>query len=150
MKRREFLKAACAGMATTAVAKPAVAQQMPEMKWRLTASWPKSLDTLYGNPEYMAKPKEARNERAYSAHKAKCDCGYLAHCFACDSGRPAFPPSTRCARMWSPRLFISQLFGKQLSESLSIRFHDSVESVRWRECYVHTLLRESCLDIRLL
>ena len=28
---------------------------MPELKWRLTASWPKSLDTLYGAPEYMAK-----------------------------------------------------------------------------------------------
>src|SRR5262249_1859129 len=28
---------------------------MPEIKWRLTASWPKSLDTLYGNPEYLAK-----------------------------------------------------------------------------------------------
>jgi hypothetical protein len=55
MKRREFLKATCVGMAATAVAKPAVAQQMPELKWRLIASWPKSLDTLYGNPEYMAK-----------------------------------------------------------------------------------------------
>ena len=29
MKRREFLKAACVGMATTAVAKPAVAQLCP-------------------------------------------------------------------------------------------------------------------------
>ena len=55
MKRREFLKAAGVGMAATAVAAPAVAQSMPELKWRLTASWPKSLDTLYGNPEYMAK-----------------------------------------------------------------------------------------------
>ena len=27
----------------------------PEIRWRLTASWPKSLDTLYGNPEYLAK-----------------------------------------------------------------------------------------------
>ena len=55
MKQREFLKAAGVGMAATAVAAPAVAQSMPELKWRLTASWPKSLDTLYGNPEYMAK-----------------------------------------------------------------------------------------------
>jgi TRAP-type mannitol/chloroaromatic compound transport system substrate-binding protein len=55
MKRREFLKAAGGGLAATAVAAPAIAQSMPELKWRLTASWPKSLDTLYGAPEYMAK-----------------------------------------------------------------------------------------------
>src|SRR6201997_2781679 len=55
MKRREFLKAAGAGMAATAIAAPAIAQSMPEIKWRLTASWPKSLDTLYGCAEMMAK-----------------------------------------------------------------------------------------------
>ena len=27
---------------------PAIAQSMPELKWRLTTSWPKSLDTLFG------------------------------------------------------------------------------------------------------
>jgi len=42
-------------MAATAVAAPAVAQSMPEIKWRLTASWPKSLDTLYGACETLAK-----------------------------------------------------------------------------------------------
>jgi TRAP-type mannitol/chloroaromatic compound transport system substrate-binding protein len=46
MKRRDFLKAAGVGVATSAVAAPAIAQTMPELKWRLTASWPKSLDTL--------------------------------------------------------------------------------------------------------
>src|SRR5262249_24049211 len=55
MKRREFLKAAGAGMAASAVAAPAIAQSMPELRWRLPASWPKSLDTLYGAREYMAK-----------------------------------------------------------------------------------------------
>ena len=55
MKRREFLQAAGAGLATSPIAAPAIAQSMPELKWRLTASWPKSLDTLYGAPEYMAK-----------------------------------------------------------------------------------------------
>ena len=48
MKRREFLKVGAAGMAASALAAPAVAQSMPEVRWRLTASWPKSLDTLYG------------------------------------------------------------------------------------------------------
>jgi TRAP-type mannitol/chloroaromatic compound transport system substrate-binding protein len=56
MKRREFLKTAGAGLAaSTAVAAPAIAQSMPELKWRLTASWPKSLDTLYGSCESLVK-----------------------------------------------------------------------------------------------
>ena len=55
MKRREFLKAAGIGLAGSAVAAPAIAQSAPELKWRLTASWPKSLDTLYGGCEYFAK-----------------------------------------------------------------------------------------------
>src|ERR1700675_1080660 len=48
MKRREFLKVAGVGAAGTAIAMPAIAQSMPELKWRLTTSWPKSLDTLFG------------------------------------------------------------------------------------------------------
>src|SRR3954453_18898797 len=55
MKRREFLKVAGAGMATSAVAAPAIAQSMPEVRWRLTASWPKSLDTLFGACETFSK-----------------------------------------------------------------------------------------------
>ena len=55
MKRREFLKTAGIGIAGSAVAAPAIAQSAPELKWRLTASWPKSLDTLYGGCEYFSK-----------------------------------------------------------------------------------------------
>src|ERR1700752_4491029 len=55
MKRRQFLKTAGIGLAGTAIAKPVIAQSMPELKWRLTASWPKSLDTLFGSCLALAK-----------------------------------------------------------------------------------------------
>src|SRR5882672_6191200 len=55
MKRRQFLRTAGIGLATAAIAKPAIAQSMPELKWRCTASWPKSLDTIYGGAETFAK-----------------------------------------------------------------------------------------------
>jgi TRAP-type mannitol/chloroaromatic compound transport system substrate-binding protein len=55
MKRREFLTAISGAAAATAIAAPALAQAMPEIKWRLTTSFPKSLDTLHGAAEIFAK-----------------------------------------------------------------------------------------------
>ncbi len=55
MKRRQFLQAAGLGAASTAIAKPAIAQSMPELRWRLTSSFPKSLDTIYGAAEIFSK-----------------------------------------------------------------------------------------------
>src|SRR3974390_920073 len=55
MKRRQFLTAAGAGLTAAAIAKPAIAQSNPEVKWRLTSSFPKSLDTIFGASEAFVK-----------------------------------------------------------------------------------------------
>jgi len=56
MKRRDFLKVTGIGaVGATTLAAPAIAQGAPELKWRLTASWPKSLDTLWGACELFVK-----------------------------------------------------------------------------------------------
>jgi len=55
MKRRQFLRGAGIAAAASAVAAPAVAQSMPEVKWRCASSFPKSLDIMYGTAETFAK-----------------------------------------------------------------------------------------------
>src|SRR3954452_18494006 len=55
MKRRDFLKVSAAGAAAATVASPAIAHSCPEIKWRLTSSFPKSLDPDYGGAESFAK-----------------------------------------------------------------------------------------------
>src|SRR6266480_4088111 len=65
MKRRQFLQAAGLAAAATAVAKPAIAQSMPELKWRCTSSFPKSLDTLYGAAEIFAKAVAEATENKF-------------------------------------------------------------------------------------
>ncbi|KLK92544.1 ABC transporter substrate-binding protein [Microvirga vignae] len=55
MKRRNFLATAGVGIAAGAVAKPAIAQSNPEIRWRLTSGFPKSLDTIYGGADFLAK-----------------------------------------------------------------------------------------------
>lgn len=58
MTRRSFFKnaggALAAGAATVATSN-AFAQNLPTIKWRLASSFPKSLDTIYGAAEVMAK-----------------------------------------------------------------------------------------------
>ena len=55
MKRRDFLKVSATGAAATMVASPAIAQSSPEIKWRMTSSFPKSLDTIYGGAAEISK-----------------------------------------------------------------------------------------------
>ncbi|WP_341897384.1 TRAP transporter substrate-binding protein [Ferrovibrio terrae] len=60
MLRRKFLAgAAVAGAGSIGAAasfpSPALAQSQPEIKWRIASSFPKSLDTIYGGAEVIAK-----------------------------------------------------------------------------------------------
>ena len=56
MDRRKFLRRAGVGVAASAtLAAPAIAQSAPEVQWRCTSSFPKSLDTIYGGAEVVAK-----------------------------------------------------------------------------------------------
>ena len=55
MKRREFLSIVGGGAAAVSIAKPAIAQAAPQIKWRFATSWPKSLDTLYGACDVFSK-----------------------------------------------------------------------------------------------
>ena len=58
MDRRKFIRGAATGAigagAASALAAPAVAQSNPKIQWRLTSSFPKSLDTLYGTADKIA------------------------------------------------------------------------------------------------
>jgi TRAP-type mannitol/chloroaromatic compound transport system substrate-binding protein len=61
LNRRKFLKIAGAGGAAATVAAceqpaaPAITESMPKLYWRLTSSFPKSLDTIHGAAEVFAK-----------------------------------------------------------------------------------------------
>src|SRR5258706_474939 len=57
MNRRKFLSRAGFGVISTAAAAQAVAQTsaLPEVRWRCASSFPKSLDTIYGGGETIAK-----------------------------------------------------------------------------------------------
>src|SRR5262245_60845618 len=55
MHRRSLLKKAAAGTAAGIGAAPAIAQSQPTVQWRMTTSWPKSLDTLFGGADMVGK-----------------------------------------------------------------------------------------------
>jgi TRAP-type mannitol/chloroaromatic compound transport system substrate-binding protein len=55
MRRRSLLAGGGVGLVGAALAAPAIAQSQPEVKWRLASSFPKSLDTIYGAAEILAK-----------------------------------------------------------------------------------------------
>lgn len=59
LSRRSFLtKGAAIGAAAAtsgaALATPAIAAELPTLRWRLTSGFPNNLDTIYGGAVYMA------------------------------------------------------------------------------------------------
>ncbi len=55
MDRRSFIaKAGFAAAASTTLAAPAIAQENPKVTWRMTSSFPKSLDTIFGTSVKLA------------------------------------------------------------------------------------------------
>jgi TRAP-type mannitol/chloroaromatic compound transport system substrate-binding protein len=55
MERRKFLKnAGLTGILAAGVA-PAIAAELPAIKWRLTSAFPKSLDTIFGGADVLSK-----------------------------------------------------------------------------------------------
>jgi len=56
MQRRSFIQKATVGAtATAALAAPAIISAQPQVRWRIASSFPKSLDTVYGAAEVVAK-----------------------------------------------------------------------------------------------
>ena len=72
MQRRDFIRHGGLAGVLAAGAAPAFAQSQPEVKWRLTSSFPKSLDTLFGACDEVAKRVAAATDgkfqiRSFSA-----------------------------------------------------------------------------------
>ena len=64
MNRRALFGAAAAA-APVALAAPAIAQTAPEVRWRLTSSFPKNLDILFSTPEMIAKRVAALTDNKF-------------------------------------------------------------------------------------
>jgi TRAP-type mannitol/chloroaromatic compound transport system substrate-binding protein len=56
VRRRQFLRAgAASALAVPTLAAPAIAQSAPEIKWRMTSSFPKSLDIVFGTAQILCR-----------------------------------------------------------------------------------------------
>ena len=111
MKRRDFIKVTGIGVAGAAsIAAPAIAQSMPEIKWRMPTSWPKSLDTLHGGAEMMAKK--------YDLSREQLDA------FALESHR-------RAAAATKAGAFKREIVPLEVDVDGETRMHDADEGIRY-------------------
>ena len=65
MQRRRFLKQAGSATAIAGLAMPVIAQDNKQVKWRMSTSWPKSLDTIHGSAEEFCKRVGELTEGAF-------------------------------------------------------------------------------------
>jgi ribosomal protein L40E len=73
MKRRSFLPPSGDALAGATLAAPAIAQSMPEIRWRCRSSFPNTLDTLYGGVETMASEGRRRRGAPFGCtHAFQC------------------------------------------------------------------------------
>ena len=73
MKRRQFLQAGAAtALGAPALAAPAIAQSAPEIKWRMTSSFSKSVETIYGTAQILCRyiAEATDNKFQIQAHAA--------------------------------------------------------------------------------
>ena len=66
MKRRKFL--AAAGLAATAatVARPAIAQSQPDIRWRLASSFPTTLDLIFSGAQTLAESLRQQSDGRFT------------------------------------------------------------------------------------
>lgn len=64
MIRRQLLAGGTL-LGASALAAPAIAQSAPEIRWRLASSFPRSLDTIYGAGEHVAKRVAALTDNRF-------------------------------------------------------------------------------------
>ena len=55
MERRDFVRHGGLAGILAAGSAPAIAQSLPEVRWRMASSFPKALDTLYGAAEFISR-----------------------------------------------------------------------------------------------
>ena len=65
MHRRALLGTAAGAAAPALLAAPALAQSMPEVRWRLASSFPRSLDVLFGTAERISARVAALTENRF-------------------------------------------------------------------------------------
>ena len=108
MNRRKLLKAAGACGRLWRHRRAAIAQSTPALRWRLTTSFPKTLDTLYGACEMFSEGDrrtvgpEIPDQRIRSGRNRAGVSGV--RCGATTPSRWATaPPTTTSARIWRLR-----------------------------------------------
>ncbi|MCK7578049.1 MAG: twin-arginine translocation signal domain-containing protein [Chromatiales bacterium] len=105
MQRRDLLKGAGAGLLAGAFGS-AVAAEPPTVRWRLQSSFPKSLDTIYGAAEVLARRACGRSPTAGSRSACSpparssvaCRCWTRYRRARSNAATP--PATTTSARIW--------------------------------------------------